>query len=141
MNNLKILFVCTGNTCRSPMAQAMASQLFEGFEVASAGVMAMDGQAASVNAVAAMNQRELDIIKHKAQILSEELITWADLVFTMTTSHKHAIGESDKVYTLGEYAGCGTSISDPFGGSLDDYLSCAEEIYNLLTKIKAKLER
>ena len=144
---MKILFACTGNTCRSPMAQAMAAKLFgDGYEVLSAGVMAMPGQKASENAIEAMKRRQIDLTGHKSQPVSESLLEWADLVLAMTAAHKSAICLADKagkVYTLREYAGAHdqaapnqTDISDPFGGDLGVYLACAEEIYGLLLKIK-----
>jgi len=122
------------------MAQVMAAQLFgESYKVASAGIMAMPKQAASPHAVEAMKQRKIDLTRHKSQILSEDLLNWADLVLTMTESHKSAITNSkNKIHTLGEYASIKKSISDPFGGDLDTYLSCAKEIYELLEKIKNK---
>jgi protein-tyrosine-phosphatase len=140
---MKILFVCTGNTCRSPMAQALAANLFgEGYEVASAGVMAMQGSAASAHAISAMLERELDIAAHKSQMLNKELIEWADLVLAMTAGHKSAINsilQSEKAYTIGEYSGMNISVSDPYGGNLQVYLDCAQEIYNLLLQIKEKI--
>jgi len=122
------------------MAQVMAAQIFgESCEVASAGIMAMPNLEASRHAVEAMKQRKIDLTKHKSQMLTEDLLNWADLVLTMTESHKAAIPDNqNKVYTLGEYASTKVSISDPFGGDLDIYLSCAKEIYGLLEKIKNK---
>jgi len=125
------------------MAQVMAAQLFgESCEVASAGIMAMPKQKASRHAIEAMKQRKIDLTKHKSQMLSEDLLNWADLVLTMTESHKSAIPDTkNKIHTLGEYASTKKSISDPFGGDLDTYLSCAKEIYELLEKIKTSFER
>jgi len=121
------------------MAQALAIHLFgEGYEIASAGVMAMQGSSASAHAISAMLERELDLAAHKAQMLNEELIKWADLILAMTEGHKSAI-KSEKAHTLGEYAGTGISVSDPFGGNLQVYLDCAEEIYTLLQAIKNKM--
>jgi len=140
---MKILFVCTGNTCRSPMAQAMAAQLLgEKFDVISAGLMAMPNSAASAHAIAVMNERNIDLSKHKSQLVTEALIKESDLILTMTTSHKEALLQSagNKVHTLGEYAGSNTSVSDPFGGDLKVYRACADEIYELLEKIKQSLE-
>ncbi|MCL2398953.1 MAG: low molecular weight protein arginine phosphatase [Defluviitaleaceae bacterium] len=139
---MKILFVCTGNTCRSPMAQALASQLLgEKYHVVSAGLMAMPNASASANAIAVMHEQQLDLIDHKAQLVTEKLLEEADLILTMTENHKGALIQAvpDKVYTLGEYAGCNTTICDPFGRNLSEYKKCADEIYGLLLKIKDKI--
>ena len=139
---MKILFVCTGNTCRSPMAQVMATQLFgEGFQVISAGLMAAPNSAASTHAVTAMNERQLDLAGHQSQMVTETLLKSTDLILTMTESHKSAIVKMapGKVYTLGEYAGYKISISDPFGGDLEVYRACAKEIHKLLLKIRDKI--
>ena len=135
---MKILFVCTGNTCRSPMAQVMAAKLWGAdYEVISAGLMAMPSSPASNHAVSAMKNRQLDLSSHRAQMVTDKLIEEAELILTMTESHKEALVQvaKDKVYTLGEYAGQRISISDPYGGDLRIYNKCADEIYSLLIKI------
>ena len=139
---MKILFVCTGNTCRSPMAQVMAARLFgEGLQVTSAGLMALPNSAASPHAVTAMSERQLDLTGHSSQMVTKALLESTDLILTMTKSHKSALFPmaTGKVYTLGEYAGCNTSVSDPYGGDLEIYRACAEEIYGLLLKIHDKV--
>ena len=139
---LKILFVCTGNTCRSPMAQGMAVRLFgEGYTITSAGVAAAPNAPASANAVAVMKERQIDLASHQARRVTEALLLEADLILTMTQSHKTALVQAaaDKIYTIGEYAGQKISVSDPFGGDLEVYRACAEEIYGLLVMIKDKI--
>ena len=137
---MKLLFVCTGNTCRSPMAQAMAADLFAAAEVCSAGLMAMPGSPASAHAVAAMEARQLALRQHQAQIVTKDLLEAADLVLAMTPGHKVALMRNfpglGHIHTLGEYAGCGTVVDDPFGGDFDVYQRCAEGIFALLRKIK-----
>jgi protein-tyrosine-phosphatase len=89
-----------------------------------------------------MLERELDLAAHKSQMLSKELIEWADLILAMTEGHKSAVNsvlQSEKAHTIGEYSGTGVSVSDPYGGNLQVYLDCAEEIYNLLQQIKEKI--
>jgi protein-tyrosine-phosphatase len=145
----RILFVCTGNTCRSPLAEALfRSKLGDAqWEVRSAGVAAYDGQPASQHTLQVLNERGISH-DHNAQRLTEELVAWADLILTMTRSHKSLVctyfpAAADKVFTLREYVGIEgmEDIADPFGGSVEDYRKCAEEIdesldrlYHLLTQ-------
>lgn len=144
----RILFVCTGNTCRSPMAEAMFRvKAGEKLEIRSAGMAAFDGQQASEYARQVLTQRGINH-DHRAQRLNDALINWADLVLTMTKGHKSAIAQifpnaMQKVYTLKEYAGSGGSadIADPFGGPLEEYQKCAAEIDDALEKLYEKLNK
>ena len=142
---MKILFVCTGNTCRSPMAQVMAAQILgEGHTIISSGLAAMPNMPASTHAITVMKERQIDLTSHLSQLVSEALIEEADLILTMTDAHKAALIPSagDKVFTLGEYAvGSAISICDPFGGSAETYRKCAEEIHGLLLEIEQKIKQ
>ena len=142
---MKLLFVCTGNTCRSPMALALAEKIcaalgLDGYELASAGVMAVDGASASTGALDAAAQIGLDLSGHISQLLTQELVDDSALIFTMTMSHKQAVcskfpNHSDKVHLLSEYAGeCG-DIPDPFGQSLDVYVKCRDSLEVYIKRI------
>ncbi|MBT9133350.1 MAG: Protein-arginine-phosphatase [Firmicutes bacterium] len=87
---MRILFVCTGNTCRSAMAEAMFKR-HAGHEVRSAGVAADAGAEASPGAVAALKRKGISPSAHRAQALSQELVEWADLILTMTRRHKETV--------------------------------------------------
>lgn len=103
-----ILFVCTGNTCRSPMAAALLKHMGKGkFQVRSAGVYAAEGAGASSHAATVMSEMGVPF-SHESKPLSETLTHWADLVLTMTENHKHTVCQKfpqaiGKVYTLKEF--------------------------------------
>ena len=150
MSPIKIIFVCTGNTCRSPMAAALAEQIFSQAglvtKVASAGVSAWANQPASRHAISVMKDKGLCLIAHKAALVSKEILDGAALILTMTSSHGAVLisdypEAKDKIFTLGEYVGKNTDISDPFGGSLEDYRTCAEQIKTLLLRAAKKLRK
>lgn len=187
-----ILFVCTGNTCRSPMAEGMLRKLAKGrgipIEVRSAGVAAVEGMPISRHAESVLRDQQIgDGLTSKP--LSTDLVEWADLILTLTLSHKqYAIRQfpyaADKVHTLKEYVENDEQvlldmqeqdsllasmeimrslggelqekdkvrlielrqripsfdISDPFGGSLEDYEATAAEIRSALFRLLDKLE-
>ncbi|RJX19027.1 MAG: low molecular weight protein arginine phosphatase [Ammonifex sp.] len=137
----QILFVCTGNTCRSSMAEGICKNLLaaEGVadvDVVSAGIYALTGAPASPEAVEALAEWGIDLSGHKARLLTPETVKDVDLVLTMASHHKKAVlemapEEKEKVFTLTEYAGFAGDIPDPIGKPLFFYRQYAEEIRRL----------
>ena len=142
---MNILFVCTGNTCRSAMAAALFNKIAIeknlDVRIESAGIFANDGEPASSGAVVAMKKYGIDLLGHHAQSINTELIEKSDLILTMTAAHKMVLAGAaqDKVYTLCEYAGLGGDIPDPYGGDVEEYEECAKNLYNALEKVAEKL--
>lgn len=146
----QILFVCSENTCRSPMAAAMVERLIarvkglRHIDIGSAGVLAVAGSPASANAVEAMRQMRLDLSKHRARQVSQELIEPVDLILAMTTDHRSGLTRSfptvaDRVLTLGEFAGDGGDVRDPHGQGLAVYQQCAARLRELVGGAVARL--
>lgn len=143
---LSILFVCTGNTCRSPMAATLAEALLRerigaedlghfGFEVASAGVFAGVGAPASAHAVELLAAEGLDLSAHRSSPALPARIRDADRVYCLTASHRDALlgnlppGAGAHVELLDPE---GRDIPDPIGGDLDVYRACADRIRTAL---------
>jgi protein-tyrosine-phosphatase/tRNA A37 threonylcarbamoyladenosine synthetase subunit TsaC/SUA5/YrdC len=139
----KIVFVCTGNTCRSPMAEVLCRRLLadtlgvavsdlgtRGYEVESAGMAAANGEPASPEAVAVAEQLGGDLAGHASQPLTMELVDRADHLFTMTTGHlrmlhslRLPVGPEPQLLSL-----WGEDVPDPIGGPMELYQACAEQI-------------
>ncbi|MEM6471028.1 MAG: Sua5/YciO/YrdC/YwlC family protein [Planctomycetota bacterium] len=144
-----IVMVCTGNTCRSPMAETlMREQLSTRFgredvvRVLSAGVAASEGHSASQQSIEVMGERKLDLTGHASQPLSDDLMNVADLVLTMTRSHRAAILAAwpemqDRVFTLRHDGG---DISDPIGMPVDAYRHCADQMEKELSEWMERLD-
>lgn len=141
----KVLFVCSGNTCRSPLAEAAMKNMIvkekaeDSFRTASAGLMTVDGLPASNYAITAAREKNMDLSAHYSQQLQTSLVELADIILTMTAGHKQFIDENwpqaaEKTFLLKEFAGCCGDIIDPFGGSLDDYRHCLSQIQDCLQK-------
>lgn len=143
-----ILMVCTGNTCRSPMAQAMAQQIIAqqrnisiddlnaaDVYVLSAGIYAATEAPASPEAVAQMNQRGLDLSHHRSQPLTPEVVHEADVIYCMTHAHRQALVQmvpsaAEKTLPLDPQG----DIDDPIGSDAAAYQRCAQSIHHLLTE-------
>jgi protein-tyrosine-phosphatase len=136
---MRILFVCTGNTCRSALAEALARKVavergLADVEVNSAGTSAWDGAPASDGALLVGMERGLDLSQHRAQMLTRELLKSADLILAMGPHHLErieALGGSERSHLLTDFASRGASarpVADPIGGELDVYRTTADEL-------------
>src|SRR6185369_15672818 len=134
------LFVCTGNICRSPMAEGLfrhATQSRNDYRVISAGLGAVDGQPPSAYAVEAMKELGIDIGKQRSRMLTSDVVRQADFIFGMTHSHVDTVTllypqAAEKTFLLREFDETldpfEKDISDPIGGSYDVYVECRDQI-------------
>lgn len=143
---MNIYFVCTGNTCRSPMAEAiLKDKKVPNVEVRSAGIYALEGGEMSENASIVLLQENIPF-EHLSRQVSNEDIEWADLILTMTLAHKEMLiraypNAQHKIYTLKEYTIPYSSqdVFDPFGGDLYTYKHTFQELKRLIEELETKL--
>ncbi len=145
-----ILFVCTGNTCRSAMAAYLAAQIKDRhlpqttFRFDSAGLVAVDGYPPSENAVAALKEWDIDITDHRSKKFQSYMVERADLIACMTEMHKNAVlaeypEAAGKVFFLGELSGSNEEIPDPYMGSLARYRLTRDVLQDEIQRMLEKL--
>lgn len=148
---MKVMFICTGNICRSAMAHKMmekkANEQGKNIEVYSSGVWAQDGDVPTQEGITVMKDYGIDLTTHRATNIRNSNIEDMDVILCATFSHKINVISmypelKDKVFTMKEYAGCygdDIDIRDPYGYGLNVYINCAKEIDECLDKILERM--
>lgn len=150
-----ILFVCTGNTCRSSMAEAIAKQKMkeakinsDKIKVVSAGTGAFDGCPAAPNAVGVLKEKNIDLTCHRSKRITPQMLKEADYIFTMTVIQKQQVlflypAAEEKTFTLKEFAFSSPqndlNIDDPYGGDEDCYRKCAVQLEEAILRMLEKV--
>jgi protein-tyrosine-phosphatase len=146
---MNLLFVCSGNTCRSAMAEALARKIakrrgIEDLSVSSAGTNAWDNATATDEALLVGMERDIDLTGHRARKLTSAIVSEADLIFVMTPAHLEQVvqlGGRGKVHVINEYASKvqNGGIADPYGGDLEAYRETADVLEQELEKLFDRL--
>ena len=140
-----ILFVCTANICRSPLAEALMKDIVSrlpdasNWRIASAGTWADDGYEAAYYSQRVMQARGIDLSNHLSQPVTAELLESFDLVLTMERGHKEALqaefpAKASLIFMLSEMVGSEYDINDPIGGVYEDYEATAKELEGILNQ-------
>jgi protein-tyrosine-phosphatase len=147
---MHVLFVCSGNTCRSPLAEAVLRRLLAtagrpDITVSSAGTGAYDGAPASEGAVLVALERDLDLTAHRARLLDRDIVSAADVILTMARGHLSRVerlGGVDRAHLLGDFAGATgaeAEVRDPFGADVETYRATLEQLERLLLPARDRL--
>lgn len=141
----KILFVCTGNTCRSPMAETIfrSLQMENGIHSLSRGIVVLFPEPSNPKAETVVASHGLKLENHIATQLDRNDMDEATLTLTMTTAQKNKImndfGITNNIYTIKEFVDEEGEVVDPYGGDLVDYENCYTELFRLAKKVTVKL--
>ena len=137
----KILVVCTGNTCRSPMVEGIinkiiADEKIQDVKVTSMGLSAYDGEGATQYAIDVMKEIDIDISKHESKRVMLQDIVEADKIYVMTLQHQNVILEAfppaeEKIVVM--------NISDPFGLNHEKYQQCRDSMLEFFDKEKIEI--
>ena len=149
----RVLFVCTGNTCRSPLAEVLFRDLTrerDDYEVGSAGVGAFSGQPASRHSQELARERGLDLSGHRSRAVTVDLVDDATHIFAMSRGHLADLLDDypeaeDKIFLVSEFAAedelRGRDLTDPFGGGLEDYRETLARLERLLPSLFSFIEQ
>lgn len=145
-----VLFICTANICRSPMAMALFRKKIEqepdaaNWRIDSAGTWGLDGEPAAVKSIVVMQQYGIDLRDHRSREVSLDVLQTYDLILTMEQGHKEALRAEypilqDRIFLLSEMVDLNYDIQDPFGEPLSEYQETAKELEKILTAGYAKI--
>jgi protein-tyrosine-phosphatase len=140
-----VLFVCTANICRSPLAAALFRQKvmekgsIDEWRIESAGTWALEGQPAAEKSQHVLMEKGIEIKEHRSRLVTREMLEKFDLILTMEKNHQEALQiefpkMAEKIYLLREMVGEKEDIADPIGGSLVDYEETAQELETIFKR-------